>query len=151
MTNFNSSKEGLKRTGEKVQYLRKLRGFSQEELAKKMGYSNRSSIARIENGTTDIPVKQIMKLSEILGCAPAYLVGTPEEILRINPANDYMREKDLEFGRTYYTDWENNKIVMDNDAYHREHVTKKEFIELFDRLSDEQIEVVMNMMKALVK
>ncbi len=49
-------------------------GWSQDELAKRMGYSSRSSINKIENGR---PVSQkiIKRLSECLGVSIAYLMG----------------------------------------------------------------------------
>lgn len=50
-------------------------GFSQDELAKKMGYTSRSSIAKIESGTNDIPQSKIVAFAEALNTTPAYLMG----------------------------------------------------------------------------
>lgn len=41
-------------------------GISQEELSKKMGYSSKTSISKIEKGISDIPLKKIQKLSNFL-------------------------------------------------------------------------------------
>lgn len=59
---------------EKVRMLRIEQGLSQDELAKRMGYSSRSSINKIENGR---PVSQkiIAKLAEALGVSAPYLMG----------------------------------------------------------------------------
>lgn len=42
-------------------------GMSQEELAEKCGYANRSTISRIESGNRDVPVKQLKKIAAALG------------------------------------------------------------------------------------
>lgn len=54
-------------------------GLSQEELAKKMGYSSRTSINKIENGR---PVSQkiIVRLAEALETTPAYLMGWEDNL-----------------------------------------------------------------------
>lgn len=52
--------------GERIKSLRKQMGLSQEELADKADYKNRSSIARIENGSTDIPAEKLRLLADIL-------------------------------------------------------------------------------------
>lgn len=54
-------------------------GLSQEELAKKMGYSSRTSINKIENGR---PVSQkiIVRLAEALETTPAYLIGWDNDL-----------------------------------------------------------------------
>ena len=41
-------------------------GLTQEELAKKLGYKNKSSIARIENGTANISSKKISEFAKVL-------------------------------------------------------------------------------------
>ena len=43
--------------GEKIRLRREELGMSQEELAAKMGYSNRSTIARIESGGNNVNQK----------------------------------------------------------------------------------------------
>ena len=49
--------------------------MSQEELAKKVGYGDRSSIAKIENGKVDLPQSQIFKIANALGVNPGDLMG----------------------------------------------------------------------------
>ena len=63
---------------EKIKIRRNELNMSQEELAKKMGYSSRSSINKIENGR---PVSQkiIYRLAKVLETTPAYLMGWEEE------------------------------------------------------------------------
>nr|WP_312578252.1 helix-turn-helix transcriptional regulator [Sedimentibacter sp.] len=50
-------------------------GYSQDELAKKLGYKSRSSINKIEMGETDIPQSKIKIFAKILETTPAFLMG----------------------------------------------------------------------------
>lgn len=50
-------------------------GMSQDELAEKMGYKNRSTIAKIEKGVNDVTQTNVVKFAEVLKTTPAYLMG----------------------------------------------------------------------------
>lgn len=50
-------------------------GMSQEELAKKLGYKSRSTIAKIETGKVDLPESKIKSFADALNTTPAYLMG----------------------------------------------------------------------------
>ncbi len=52
--------------GRKIKYLRKLKGLSQSELAKRLGLS-RSSQTQIEQGNRSIDALELQKLSMVLG------------------------------------------------------------------------------------
>ena len=62
----------------KVKKRREELGWSQEELAKRMGYSSRTSINKIENGRP-CSQKIISRLADSLGVSVAYLMGWEEE------------------------------------------------------------------------
>lgn len=64
--------------GNNILLLRKQLGWSQEELAKKMGYKTKSSINKIELGKSDIPQSKIVKFADVLGTTPAFLMGWDE-------------------------------------------------------------------------
>ena len=49
--------------------------MSQEELAKRLGYKSRSTIAKIESGENDITQSKIVAFAKALGVKPAYLMG----------------------------------------------------------------------------
>lgn len=49
-----------------------------EELAHKMGYKDKSSISKIENGKADIPQSKIAAFADALETTPAYLMGWEE-------------------------------------------------------------------------
>ena len=53
-------------------------GMSQEELAKKVGYKDRSSIAKIESGERDIRQKKVVDFAKALQTTPASLMGYDE-------------------------------------------------------------------------
>ena len=50
-------------------------GLSQEELAKKVGYRDRTSIAKIETGKVDLSQSKIIEFANILGVTPSCLMG----------------------------------------------------------------------------
>lgn len=49
--------------------------MSQDDLAKAMGYRDRSMITKIESGKVDISQKKILALAKILNTTPSYLMG----------------------------------------------------------------------------
>jgi transcriptional regulator with XRE-family HTH domain len=53
--------------------------WTQEDLAKRMGYKSKSTINKIELGINDIPQSKIVQFAEVLGTTPAYLMGWDEE------------------------------------------------------------------------
>lgn len=61
---------------ENIKRLRKENGWSQEELAKKAGYTDRSSIAKIEKGLFDLPQSKIFLFADIFGIDAGTLMGT---------------------------------------------------------------------------
>ena len=62
-------------TGAIIKALRIQAGMSQQELALKSGYNDRSSIAKIESGKVDLPESKIKLFSEIFGVTPAEIMG----------------------------------------------------------------------------
>lgn len=74
--------------GENILTMRKSLGWTQEELAKRMGYKSKSTINKIELGINDIPQSKIVKFAEVLGTTPAYLMGWSEEENQEQPSPD---------------------------------------------------------------
>ncbi len=76
-------------------------GFTQSELAEKMGYADKSMIAKIEKGIIDLPQSKIVAFAEALETTPANLMGwedvfTPETAI----LHAHMTE-DLQFTELY--------------------------------------------------
>lgn len=65
--------EAKKVFGENLKKLRTSRGMSQEELATKLGYTNRSSINKIELGINDMPRSKIEEAAKVLNVSPLEL------------------------------------------------------------------------------
>ena len=65
--------------GEIIKTLRIKNGFSQEELARRAGYTNRSTIARIESGEIDLPQSKIVTFAEIFNVSPIDLFGFDDQ------------------------------------------------------------------------
>ena len=61
--------------GGNILRMRKRLGWTQEELATRMGYKSKSTINKIELGINDIPQSKIVKFAEVLGTTPAHLMG----------------------------------------------------------------------------
>lgn len=61
--------------GTKIKNRRKQLGWTQEELAIKMGYKSKSTINKIEQGINDIPQSKITLFAEALNTTPAFLMG----------------------------------------------------------------------------
>lgn len=70
--------------GQRIKARRNELKLSQRELCEKMGYSNHSTIGKIETGKVDIPQSRIVQFAEVLGVSVAYLMGWDEEIKK-NP------------------------------------------------------------------
>lgn len=58
-----------------IKRLRILRNMSQAELARLTGYTDRSSIAKIENGSVDLSLSKIEVFADALGVEPGELMG----------------------------------------------------------------------------
>jgi len=72
--------------GKRIRTRREAMGITQEELAKKLGYKSKTTIAKIEIGVNDIAQSKVVEFAAALGTTPAYLMGW-EETETIYPSN----------------------------------------------------------------
>lgn len=70
---------------ENIKNLRKENGWSQDELARRTGYTDRSSIAKIESGKVDLPQSKIMDFANVFGVDPGDLMGWEDEPSQKSP------------------------------------------------------------------
>ena len=94
---------------ENIRALRKARGWSQQQLAERVGYGDRSSIAKIEAGKVDLPRSKIAEFAKVFDVTPAYLMGYSEETdaLLVSIAEDNKSGRTAaveELRRTYGTE-----------------------------------------------
>lgn len=93
--------------GKRIKQRRKELGLSQDALARRMGYTDRSIIAKFETGRS-VPDNKLPELATALETTPAYLLGTLQEKLR---ALDITVEEDA-FGNAVITDRKTAKEQM---------------------------------------
>lgn len=113
--------------GERIKARRNELMLSQRDLCEKMGYSNHSTIGKIEAGKVDIPQSRIVQFADVLGVSVPYLMGWEEEIQQ-NPVG--LVEKQIE-------------ILSDND-----------FIGLFADyrlLDDDKRKIVKDLIRSLAE
>lgn len=65
---------------------RKELGMTQERLAHLMGYTDRSSIAKIEGGKVDLPQSKLEQFAKVLHTTPGELMGDTE--IKEKPTED---------------------------------------------------------------
>lgn len=98
-------------TADRIKFAREKIGMSQEELAKKLGLKSRSSIARIEKSGDDVTLKDVERLSDILGCSIPYLMGWEDEE---NSSEQELTTKEKRFIEAYSQLSEEQQGLVDN-------------------------------------
>ena len=81
--------------GDKIKNRRLQLGWTQEELADKMGYKHCSSINKIEMGINDIPQSKIAKFAEVLDVSIPYLLDL-EDFIQRKRITDMLEKLDSE-------------------------------------------------------
>lgn len=61
--------------GKRIRLRREELKMTQEELASRLGYKSKTTIAKIENGTNDIVQSKVLEFAQVLETTPAYLMG----------------------------------------------------------------------------
>ena len=85
---------------ENIRTLRRHNKWTQEELAARMGYTDRSTIAKIENGKVDLPQTKIVEFAKVFNVSPGELMGWEEPDYLIHPDGDLETEA-LELWKQY--------------------------------------------------
>ena len=65
-------------TSDRIRETREKRGLTQQQLAEMVGYTNRSSIAKVEKGMVDLSETKIAAFAKALNVTPAFLLGIEE-------------------------------------------------------------------------
>lgn len=60
--------------GQRIKRLRMKKNLSQDELAKMMGYSSRSTINKIEMDINSVSHNKLLRFADMLGTSPAYML-----------------------------------------------------------------------------
>lgn len=64
---------------DRIRITREKLNLSQEALAKRCGYADKTSISKIENSGDDITLKKIKRIADALGISHSYLMGWDED------------------------------------------------------------------------
>lgn len=59
----------------RIKALRTELNLSQTELANRVGYSDKTAIAKVEAGKVDLPQSKVIAFAKALGTTPSYLIG----------------------------------------------------------------------------
>lgn len=65
--------------GSRIKARRTELGLSQRELAVRLGYNDHTTLTRIEGGKVDLPQSRLVKIAEVLGVTPGFLMGWEQE------------------------------------------------------------------------
>jgi repressor LexA len=79
---WETSQEKAKEVGSRIKQRRRMLGLTQTELAEKLGYTDRSSISRIEKGNADIPQSRMAAFADALQTTPAFLLGWNDPVAK---------------------------------------------------------------------
>lgn len=72
--------------GERIKEKRIALGWSQQELAKKAGYSDKTAISKIEHAGNEITLKQVKRIAKAMKVDPEELMGWPENRIEVSRA-----------------------------------------------------------------
>lgn len=99
-----------------IRAFRKSAGMTQEELANAAGYTDRSSIAKIEKGLVDLPQDRIEVFARIFGTTPEELAGwIPEKDTSIQYCVERMM---YSLGWKQHFDEEGNVALIHDDIWY---------------------------------
>ncbi len=80
--------------GKRIRSLREFNKLSQTELAIKVGYKDKTSIAKIEAGKVDLPQSKIFAFAKNLGTTPSYILGDNEFPNHVEEKHSFINDND---------------------------------------------------------
>jgi transcriptional regulator with XRE-family HTH domain len=78
-------------SGEKIRQLRVSQGYTQTDVAKKLGVSTQLIYKYEKEIVTNIPIETIGKLAKIFGVSPAYILDWKDESVQTADPNAQLR------------------------------------------------------------
>lgn len=115
--------------GQKIKKLRKLRGLTQEEFSKILGYSDRSTISKIEKDINDVPTEKLEKIAKALGVSVSELLEDEKQPILDTSVLTAEEQKDLDTIFTANMMFFKNGNISDNDKKTLRQVITKIFLE----------------------
>ena len=87
--------------GERIRQKREELGYTQEELALKLGYAGRSSVNKVEN-SEEVTMKKIKLYAKALNTTVEYLMGWEDEFSVEMAETDLLLSQQTERMKAYY-------------------------------------------------
>lgn len=82
--------------GKKIKSLRKRKGWSQQELADKLGYESDTAIHLIEKGKRGLSIEKLKKVALVFEVSTSGLIGEDTDTKKINTITSLRADKDLD-------------------------------------------------------
>lgn len=125
----------LKEFGLRIKKRRLELHMSQEDLAKRSGYTSRSSINKIELGFVDVPQSKIVTIANALDVSPTYLVGWGDAPLpvdmNIHSSSDMLSAEKTELLRIYDSLNIKNRTALMTFAFHLEEENNEPTVRIY--------------------
>lgn len=127
--------------GKRIRLRREELGMTQEELAYRLGYKSKTTIAKIENGTNDIVQSKVLAFANALNTTSAYLMGwTAEKSSPIATVHDQLNKQEKRINtfvqlfhlHGYTVETSENTVKISKDSNYCI-LTQKEFATLLNR------------------
>lgn len=123
---------------ENIKYFRKLNKWTQEELAKRMGYTNRSMIAKIETGKIDLSQSKIIEFANVFGIAPGDLMGWDGWDESYSPPEDTPTFVVKNFDKIILTEEEKAMIIQFRNAPEEDKLAIKRLL-MYSQMSRKEV------------
>ena len=131
-------------TADRIRQRRLELGLTQLELAKRLGFSTKAAVSKIERQGDKVTLKNVEKFALALHCAPAYLMGWSDE--------KYDGQEYSTYHETPYERTMTGTVIADySDEIIPKTENEREIIDLYSHLTDEQQQLVRNTMKAFLQ
>ena len=117
--------------GENIRYLRTKNGFSQEDIANKLGYKSFTTIQKWESGTSEPPIKKLKELSELFNVDMDDMNNKDLQYLEDNKQGDYYLNEDARDMAQFLFDNPDYKVLFDASRK-----VKKEDIDFVKQMLD---------------
>ncbi len=117
--------------GENIRYLRTKNGFSQEDIANKLGYKSFTTIQKWESGTSEPPIKKLKELSELFNVDMDDMNNKDLQYLEDTKQGDYYLNEDARDMAQFLFDNPDYKVLFDASRK-----VKKEDIDFVKQMLD---------------
>lgn len=129
--------------GQRIKERREELGYSQGELANKMGVS-RQAISKAELHDNNITTDKVRKFAKALDCTEAYLMGWSQADYVVNHNG---QEFTIEVSKIVDAVDKSSPIIMNEETEKR----LLSYADLFCKLNSDQQESIINLMKSMKK